>query len=152
MKDHVLGGPVLVRLSVHPEPETEILRVGDLVGGDQPGAERVEGLAGLALVPLAAAFVLELPLGHVVGHGVPGHTGQRLLGAGQVARRTADDHRELDLPVRLRAAPGDQDWIVGADDGVRRLQEDHRFGGQWVTRLGGVVPVVQADTDDLSGT
>ena len=46
---------VLPRLAVDPQPQAEALRVGDLVGGDQPRAERVEGLAALALGPLAAA-------------------------------------------------------------------------------------------------
>ena len=66
------GGAVLAELVVDPQAQAERLRVGDLVGGDQPGAERVERLAALALVPLAAAVELELALGHVVGDGVAG--------------------------------------------------------------------------------
>src|SRR5919108_4046193 len=43
-EDHVLGGAVLAQLAVDPGPQAESLRVADLVGGDQPRAERVEGL------------------------------------------------------------------------------------------------------------
>ena len=76
-ENHVRGGPVLPQLPVHPEPQPECLRVGDLVGGHQPRTERVERLAALALVPLAAAFELELPLGDVVGDGVAGDARER---------------------------------------------------------------------------
>ena len=63
------------------------LRVGHLVGGHQPRAQRVERLAVLALVPRPAALDLELPLGDVVRDRVPGDMRERLLGGVQVAGR-----------------------------------------------------------------
>ena len=56
----------------------EVLDVLELVGRDQPGAERPEGGAALALHPLAAALRLEVALGDVVADAVAGHIGQRL--------------------------------------------------------------------------
>src|SRR5215470_15797821 len=46
---HVLGVAVLAPLAVHGGPHRQALRVGDLVGGDQPGPDRREGDAALAL-------------------------------------------------------------------------------------------------------
>src|SRR5436190_15816142 len=61
-EDHRPGVAALALLAVHVEPHVELLHVLDLVPGDEPGAERAELLAALALGPLAAAFDLELPL------------------------------------------------------------------------------------------
>ena len=84
----------------------EGLRVGDLVGGHQLRTERVERLAALALVPLAAALELELPLGHVVRDHVAGDVARGVAGRVEVARRRPIDHAELDLPVGLRGPRG----------------------------------------------
>ena len=85
----------------------EVLRVLDLVLGDEPRADRAEGLAALALVPLAAAALdLEDALGHVVAEEIAGDRVLRLV-LGEIARALADDDAELDLVVelgRLRAA------------------------------------------------
>ena len=61
-EDHRLGRAVLAAVAVDLEPHVEVLRVGDFVVGDEPGADRAEGVAALALVPLAAALDLEFAL------------------------------------------------------------------------------------------
>ena len=76
---------------------------GDLVLGHQPGADRAEGVAALALGPLAVALGLEGALGDVVGDAVAGDVVQR-VGLRDVFRRLADDDAELDLPVGLFAS------------------------------------------------
>ena len=63
---------VLAALAVDFEPQPQVLRVGHFVFGHQPGADRAERVAALALVPLAAAFDLELALGDVVHDAVAG--------------------------------------------------------------------------------
>src|ERR1700728_3112399 len=69
--DHGLRRALLPGLAIDREPHVEPLRVADFVLGDEPGAERSEGLAALALAPLAAAaFDLEAALGHVVGQAI----------------------------------------------------------------------------------
>src|SRR3546814_4785050 len=50
-EDHRLGVPVLHALAVDRQPHRQRLRVADLVGGDQPRADRAEGRETLALVP-----------------------------------------------------------------------------------------------------
>jgi hypothetical protein len=55
--DHVPGVDVLAEVSVGPQPHGWALRIADLVGCQQPGPERVERFAGLALVPLPALLV-----------------------------------------------------------------------------------------------
>lgn len=148
--DLVRGVTVLLELAVDPEPQAQRLRVGHLVGGDEPGAERVEGLAVLALVPGAAALDLELALGHVVGDRVPGDVREGLLVGLQVAGGAADDDRELHLPVGLHRAARDEHGVVRADDGVGGLEEDDRLGGGGLAGLGGVPVVVQPDAHDLA--
>jgi hypothetical protein len=76
-EDHVGGGGILHALAVEFQPEAQRLRVGDFVARHQPGAERAEAVAALALVPLAAALDLEGALGDVVEAAVAGDVLQR---------------------------------------------------------------------------
>ena len=55
--------------SFDPARDRERLRVGDLVGGDEPRAHRAERVERLAADPLAVAE-LDVPRGHVVEAGV----------------------------------------------------------------------------------
>src|SRR5699024_12139015 len=123
----------------------------DLVGGDQPGAERIEGLAGLAFDPLASALQLEFTLGHVVGDRVSGDDCGGILRRVQVAGRTAEYHGQFDLVVGAGAATRDEYLVLGADHRVGGLGEDHRFGRWFRPALGGVVGVVDPDTHHLAG-
>src|SRR5688572_26801227 len=71
---HRPGVAVLHALAVHVQPQAEVLRIAHLVGADEPGPDRSEGVAALALVPLAArALQLVLPFRHVVDDAVAGH-------------------------------------------------------------------------------
>src|SRR5262249_36190405 len=65
-EDHRPRRAVLARLAVDGEPQLQVLWILDLVLGDEPGAERTEILAALALDPLAGALDLEHALGNVV--------------------------------------------------------------------------------------
>src|SRR6185436_7118311 len=58
VEDHVLGAPVLHGLAVEDRLDAEGVRIGDLVRGDEAGAERSEGVKRLAAAPLATAKVL----------------------------------------------------------------------------------------------
>lgn len=150
-EDHVAGVTVLPLRTVDAQVQAEVLRVAGLVGGDQPRAERVEGLAGFAQVPLRRVLQLEFPLRYVVADRVPGDHGPRGIRSVQVARPAADDDREFDLPVGLHRSTGDQHLVVRADDRARVLHEHHRTRGNRRAGLGGVIAVVQADADDLAG-
>ncbi len=69
----VLRAAVLAAHTVDLEPHAQLKDIIDLVGCDQPWPRRIEGLGGLALHPLAAAFELESPLADVVDDDVPGN-------------------------------------------------------------------------------
>ena len=84
-EDHVRGRSVLPGLTVHQESHPQRVRVLDLVRCDKPRAERVEGLAALALVPLPAALELELALGDVVRDRVPADHAPRVSRRVEVA-------------------------------------------------------------------
>src|SRR5215203_5760442 len=127
----------------------QILWVRDLVSGNEPGADWAEGVATLALVPLAAPLDLEGALRDVVDDTVPGDMGQG-IGLADVLRGPADDDAEFDLPVGLLGAAGDLDVVIRPADCARGLHEEHRLARYWQPRLGSVVRVVQADADELA--
>ena len=66
------GGAGLAAHAVDVEPHAEVCTSSISSGGDQPRAGRVEGLARLALDPLAAALELEGALADVVDEHVAG--------------------------------------------------------------------------------
>ena len=84
----------------------EGLRVGDLIGRHEDGAERVEGRATLAQVPLRGALELELALGDVMGDGVAGDVGTS-------PPRPSRDSSRCDRS-RRRAPPPSRSWSSGA--------------------------------------
>src|SRR5258708_1321647 len=89
VEDHRARVAALALLAVHVEPHVERLRVGDLVGGDQPRPDGTEGVASLALVPLAAAPELEVALRDVVHDAITGDMIDR-PGFGDALRLGAD--------------------------------------------------------------
>ena len=72
VKIMVLVDAILVLVTVYFQPHFKILRVGDFVFGNQPGADRAEGVGAFAFGPLAGAFELEGALGEVVDYAVAG--------------------------------------------------------------------------------
>ena len=106
-EDHRPRRAVLHPLAVDFEPEFQVLRIGDFVFGDEPGAEWAEGVAAFAFVPEAAAVFLERALGDVVRDAVAGDVVEG-LGFADVLGPLADDDAELDFPIGLlRAARED---------------------------------------------
>ena len=131
------------------EPQVQVLRI-DLVRGDEPGTDRAERVAALALVPRTAALQLERALGNVVDDAIAGDMRQRVF-LGDVAAGRADDDAELDLPVGLFRPARDLDIVVRTLDRAGPFAEHDRLGGERHVALGGVVRIVQADADELAG-
>ncbi len=148
-EDHVGGRAVLHAGAVQIQPEMQVLRIGDLVGGDQPRSERAEAVAALALVPLRAAFELVFALGDVVGDAVAGDVLERALD-GNVPRDRTDDDRQFDFPVGLERARRQQDRVARTADAGGGLHEEDRFARDRHAGFPGVVAVVEADADDLA--
>src|SRR5476651_1325669 len=65
-EDHGRGRSSLTAFAVDVAPHRQFLHVRYLVLGDEPGAERAEGVVRLALGPLTQTLDLEIALGHVV--------------------------------------------------------------------------------------
>src|SRR6516162_10390608 len=107
-EDEVRGVAVLHPLAVDLGPQPELAWIRHFVGGHDAGADRAEGVGALALGPLPAALDLKFALGDVVHDTVAGDVFARVVGR-NIARETADDDAELDLPVGL----------------LRRLRNDH---------------------------
>jgi hypothetical protein len=100
---HGRGAAGLHALAVQFQVQVELLHVDHFVARDQPRADRAEGVAALALVPLRAALVLVLALGNVVDDAVAGHVLER-IGFADILRAGADDDAQLDFPVGLLRA------------------------------------------------
>src|SRR3981081_4583878 len=149
IEDHGLGIAALALLAIDVEPHVEALRVLDLILGDQPGAERPERLAALALDPLSGALDLEHALRHVVGEAVSGDHVQRLL-LRQVARALTDDDAEFDFPVELGRALRNDRVVVRPADAGAYLVEDDRLLRNRHAGLGGVVGIIEPDGDQVA--
>src|SRR6516162_9537297 len=149
VENHGSGVAALALLAVDVEPHVEALRIFDLVLGDQPGAERAEGLGAFALDPLPIALDLEHALRHVVRQAIAGDDIQCLV-FGQVAGALANDDGELDLPVELARLLWNDRVVVGPADAGRHLVEDDRLFRSRRAGLRGVVGIVEADGDEIA--
>src|SRR5205085_1909876 len=78
-EDQVGGVAVLPPLAIDLGPELQLARVGYLVGGHEPRADRAKGVAALALRPLTAAFQLEFALGDVIDEAKAGDVLWRVM-------------------------------------------------------------------------
>ena len=142
---------ILHGLAVQQRPDAQRLGVGNVVGRHQNRPQRAEGVETLAPDPLASA-PLELPGARrdVVAAGVAENEieGVRLRGA---AAAPADDDGKLAFVVGLLAvlAGRQTDRIPGMGQGAGRLHEHDRAFGDVDTRLFGVLPVVEADAENV---
>jgi|GEM_PF-6121715 len=68
----------------------------------------------------------------------------------RIAGFAGDDDAELDFPVGFFGAAGDEDVVVGADDGVGGFEEDDGLGGNGHAGFGGVVGIVETDADEFA--
>ena len=119
---HVVGVEVLLQYAVDPQPDLQLVRIADFVGGDDVGADRREGVARLHLVEHVAGrrqaarrAVDEVGVAEHVVHRVGG---LHVLGA------LADDDRHLGFAFEDRRRHVRQHHgVARADDRVRRLVE-----------------------------
>src|SRR5690606_25683399 len=127
--------------------------IGDLIPGDDAGADGAERVERLAAAPLAAAF-LDLPVASadVVGAGIAKDIVQGPL-AGDVLAALADDDGEFALVVHLLAcqASGNLHGVAGVLDGVGAFGKEDRKVGNGHAALSRVVAVVQANAEDGRG-
>src|SRR5690606_6927889 len=148
VEDHFPGIAALYGFTVQLQPDIEGLWVAHIVGRRQPRANRPERIEALALVPRAAALELEMPLGHVVHHAITRHVRPRLVFA-DIPRPRADHDSQFDFPIDLLRLARQHHVIVRADHTRIRLHEDDGFGGDRQFRLVRVIPVIQANADEL---
>src|SRR2546423_13302054 len=149
VEDQLARRAALLGLAVHFEPELEIVHVADLVGRGEKRPERREGIAALALHPLAAALELEGALRVIVVQHVPGDVAQRLV-ALDVRRPAAPHDGQPDLPAALGRALRDHHVVIWPADRAGRLEEDDRLFGNFLTGLARVIPIIETDAYDLA--
>src|SRR5881394_768238 len=149
VEHQLLGRAGLLRLAIDLEPHGEVVHIRDFVRRGEKGPQRRERVAAIALHPLAAALELEGPLRVVVVQHVAGDVPQGGI-LFHVARAPADHDRQLDLPIGLAAALGDDDVIVRPGHSGRGLEKEDGLGGEGLSRFLGMVAVVQADAHDLA--
>ena len=116
----------LARLAVHAQLHREVVRVRDLVRGDDPRPERAERVDRLAEAEDAGPHLapLDVARGDVVEDHVAADVVGRLLGREPLPGLPQDD-RELELVVELLGQVlRVDDRLVRADDRVDVLEED----------------------------
>ena len=153
IEDHVVGIPILQGVAVKDRADTEGIRIGNFVAGDEYGAEWREGIEGLAAAPLAAAAVaLPVAGGDIVGAGVTEDVGEG-VGAGDVFATLANDDGELALVVDGSAGKFDRDFdgVAGVLRAGGILNEEHGIRRRRQVTLGGVAFVVEADAREEDG-
>jgi hypothetical protein len=149
IEHHGGGRAALALLAVDVGVHGELLRVLDLVLGDQPRPQRPETLGALALADGLPVLHLEGALRHVVGDAIAGDRVHRLV-LGEIARALADDDAELAFVIELAAALRHHGVVVRPADAARRLVEHHRLVRHRHARLGGVVGIVEPDGDEIA--
>src|SRR2546423_2095764 len=150
VEDQLARRAALLGLAVHLEPELEIVYVADLVGRGEKRPERREGIAALALHPLAPTLELEGALRVIVVQHVPGDVAQGGV-AVDIPGAATDDDRQLHLPIDFGGALRDHHVVIRPADRAGRLEEDDRLFGNFLTGLARVIPIVETDADDLAG-
>src|SRR5438270_911808 len=124
-------------------------RISDLLAISEVRPHGRRGLEDLARHPLARDE-LKIARARVVDDRVAPDVVERGV-ARHVARRAADHDAELHLPVELAAAARAQDRIARADDRGAPFGEDRRLLRDRLARLERMIPVVEADADELAG-
>ena len=147
-EDHQVGRRLLQRLAVDDRAQRQLARVRDLVGGDEPRADRRRAVPRLALHPLVR-LRLVVAHRHVVGDRVAGDVLQR-VGLGDAAGARADDDDQLALVVDRLRFRRHRYVVERAAQRRRELREQHRVVRRLAVRLLDVRRVVQADADDLA--
>src|SRR5216117_2240336 len=92
---------------------------------------------------------LQVPRGDVVDARDPGNARARLAFGG-APQQTSDDDADLALEVNLSRFGRQHERGAVSDHGRGRLEEQQRFGGHRISELGGVIPVIPPDPDDLA--
>ncbi|GAC1312192.1 MAG: hypothetical protein NVSMB12_01710 [Acidimicrobiales bacterium] len=147
VEHQIRGRAVLAEVIVDPRPDAPPVGIADLVGGDEPRPDRTVAVPRLAHRH-GGAPSLPVAHAHVVHDQVAGDHRSRPVG-GDVPAAPADDHAELALVVDLLRGPGDLDGRPRAHDARRLLVEPQLVLGQVASGLGHMIPVVQADGEEL---
>ena len=136
-------------MPVNLQPDGELANVVYLIRGDQPGANRPEAVAALALVPLPVALQLEVPFRHIVDHAVARYVVECVL-LTDVDAALADHNPQFHFPVEFGGAFRFDHGVIGAAHGAGPLVEHHGLNGHWRAGFVRVVLVVEADADELA--
>ena len=133
VEQHVGARFVLPGDAVVLQRDPQFLRVPGEGRGDQERAGGEEGGGVLGREPVGAdrlqvAPVDQRPGGDVVADRVAGHVLERVL-RGQVAGGPPDHRGQLELPVVVGAALGEDDLVVGAGQRARQAGEHVRAPG-----------------------
>ena len=146
-EDEIARAPVLHHLAVDRAAESEVVRVGELVGGHQPRPHRSVTAVRLAERELTRRCELQGAIGDVLADGQSCHMGPGIV-LGHPIGPDPDHGDQFDLPVHRGA--GELHRIEGAGQAGRELGERCRHRGCLGAGLLGVGRVVEADGEDLA--
>ena len=148
VENELRGVACLAELAVDLAGELEDVRIGELVGRDQPRAEGRERVERFSAVPLRALFDLRGAFADIVADEVAGDVVER-FGARDALAPLANHEGQLDLVVHGRVVGRHDHVVVGPVDRGRRLVEEDGLLGDGGVGLLGVVDVVEAHRHEL---
>src|SRR5690606_1525425 len=148
--NHGFGAAILAALAIDVEPHGKVLRIGDLISGNQPRTNGTEGVASLALVPSAATLDLVFALGHVIDHAVSRDMLER-IGQADITRLGTYYDTQLDFPIGLDGTLWNNHGVIGAC-GPGPLIEQNGFLGHFGASLGSMIAIVQPHANKLAHT
>ncbi|CAH0298202.1 hypothetical protein SRABI106_03699 [Rahnella aquatilis] len=146
LENHGARIAVLPALAVNFQPQIQLVRVRDFIRRHQPRTGRAECVTAFTFVPGAAAFNLEFALRDIVDHAVTGDVRHR-IGFADIAPAGADHHTEFHFPVGFDRITRDLHVVIWPDHRAGPFAENHRFFRDLRASFGGVVGVIEADTD-----
>ena len=148
-ENHRGGVAGLHAFAIHIQCHIKRLRVGYLVCGDKPRANRPKRVAGFALGPLAGQFCLKMPLGHVIRNAIAGYIIQCGVNT-DIFAAFANDHAKLYLPVAMLRMARQHHRVVRTDNRRIGFHEQDRMFGNSHAGLGRMIGIIQPDAQELA--
>ena len=117
------------------------MRIWNLIGRGEEGAERGVGVGAFVFYPLAVPFELPGAFAVVIVQNAAGDIGKSNL-VPDVFGGFSDDHGELHLPVGLRGTERIPESVVRSREGGGGFKENGGLGGFGHAGSGDVVAIV----------
>ncbi len=148
LENQFAGVRILQRFAAHFDLDVELVRVWNGIGSHDPGTHRGERVKSFSHQPLRCR-ALVIAGGHVINDGVAEDM-IRPAFRSDVAAAAANHESEFGLVIGSFRDLWKNDVRSGPDDGGWELVEDGRNFWNLCSGFGGVIAIIQTNTDQLA--